>query len=157
MRHGVIVLNAPNGLSKAINKMYFQLFPEELRPRTLLSHNRDEIKAFVKDQGKQAVLKPLQGSGGAGVLLVKPADASNLNQMIESLTRDGYVIAHEYLTAAQDGDTRHSGVCVPEMTCAATFTPGLQGPAEIGDTALKLEHCNKRRLRKSPAHSVPSR
>jgi glutathione synthase len=106
MRHGVIVLNDPNGLSKAMNKMYFQLFPEEVRPRTLISHNRDEIKNFIKEQGGQAVLKPLQGSGGAGVFLVKPGDASNLNQMIESLTRDGYVIAQEYLTAASEGDTR---------------------------------------------------
>ena len=29
MRHGVIVLNDPNGLSQAMNKMYFQLFPRE--------------------------------------------------------------------------------------------------------------------------------
>ncbi|MDA1313398.1 MAG: glutathione synthase [Acidobacteria bacterium] len=106
MRHGVIVLNDPNGLSKAMNKMYFQLFPEEVRPRTLISHNRDEIKNFVKEQGGQAVLKPLQGSGGSGVFLVRPGDAANLNQMIESLTRDGYVIAQEYLPAAHEGDTR---------------------------------------------------
>ncbi|MDA0206335.1 MAG: glutathione synthase [Acidobacteria bacterium] len=106
MRHGVIVLNDPNGLSKAMNKMYFQLFPEEVRPKTLISRNRDELKSFVKDQGGQAVLKPLQGSGGTGVFLVRPSDAANLNQMIESLTRDGYVIAQEYLEAAQDGDIR---------------------------------------------------
>lgn len=30
MRHGVVVLNDPNGLAKATNKMYFQLFPEEV-------------------------------------------------------------------------------------------------------------------------------
>ena len=106
MRHGVIVLNDPNGLAKAMNKMYFQLFPEEVRPRTLISHDRDEIKAFVKEQGGEAVLKPLQGSGGAGVFLVKPGDAANLNQMIEALTRDGYIIAQEYLPSAQEGDTR---------------------------------------------------
>ncbi|MDH3214217.1 MAG: hypothetical protein OEM05_17200, partial [Myxococcales bacterium] len=32
MRRGLIVLNDPNGLSKASNKMYFQLYPEEVRP-----------------------------------------------------------------------------------------------------------------------------
>ena len=31
------------------------------------------------------------------------------NQMIESLTRDGYVIAQEYLSAASEGDTRLLG------------------------------------------------
>ena len=106
MRHGVIVLNDPNGLAKATNKMYFQLFPEEVRPRTLISRDRKEIKRFIKDEGGTAVLKPLQGSGGSGVFLVKPGEASNLNQMIEALSRDGYVIAQEYLTAAEEGDTR---------------------------------------------------
>ena len=46
--------------------MYFQLFPEEVRPRTLITRDRDEIKAFAKEEGR-CVLKPLQGSGGAGV------------------------------------------------------------------------------------------
>ena len=32
MRHGVVVLNDPNGLSKALNKMYFQLFPRKFGP-----------------------------------------------------------------------------------------------------------------------------
>ena len=106
MRHGVIVLNDPNGLAKATNKMYFQLFPEEVRPQTLITRNRDEIKKFVDDQGGRAVLKPLQGSGGSGVFLVTKEDRSNLNQMIESLVRDGYIIAQAYLPAAAEGDTR---------------------------------------------------
>lgn len=106
MRHGVIVLNDPNALSKAMNKMYFQLFPEEVRPKTLITLDRTEIKDFIEDQGGTAVLKPLQGSGGAGVFLVRPESKSNINQMIESLTRDGYVIAQEYLDEAEHGDTR---------------------------------------------------
>ncbi len=106
MRHGVVVLNDPNGLAKAMNKMYFQLFPEEVRPRTLITRDRSEIRAFIDDMGGTAVLKPLQGSGGTGVFLVEPAGRANINQMVEALTRDGYVIAQEYLPAAVDGDTR---------------------------------------------------
>jgi glutathione synthase len=106
MRHGVIVLNDPNGLSKAQNKMYFQLFPEEVRPWTLITMDRAEIKQFIDEQGGTAVLKPLQGSGGAGVFLVKKESRANLNQIIDSLTRDGYVIAQQYLEAAEQGDTR---------------------------------------------------
>ena len=106
MRHGVIVLNDPNGLSKAMNKMYFQLYPEQVRPRTLITRDNDEIKEFVKQEGGRAVLKPLQGSGGQGVFLVQPSDASNMNQMIDAVSRDGYVIAQEYLPAAAEGDTR---------------------------------------------------
>ncbi len=106
MRNGVIVLNDPNGLGKAMNKMYFQLFPEEVRPRTLITRDRDEIKEFVKEQGGRAVLKPLQGSGGTGVFLVDPSTRKNLNQMIDALTRDGYAIVQEYLEKAEEGDTR---------------------------------------------------
>ncbi len=106
MRHGVIVLNDPNGLSKATNKMYFQTFPEEVRPRTLITRNREEIKRFASEQEDTIVLKPLQGSGGQSVFLVRPDDMPNLNQMIDAVSRDGYVIAQEYLPAAVEGDTR---------------------------------------------------
>jgi glutathione synthase len=106
MRHGVIVLNDPNGLAKAMNKMYLQLFPREVRPRTLITRDRDEIKRFARDEGGRIVLKPLQGSGGQSVFLVQQDDLSNLNQMIDAVSRDGYVIAQEYLPAAAEGDTR---------------------------------------------------
>lgn len=103
---GVVVLNDPNGLAKALNKMYFQLFPEEVRPRTLISRDRAEIRAFVEQEGGWSVLKPLQGSGGASVFLVTPDVQANLNQMIDAVSRDGYVIAQEYLPRAAEGDTR---------------------------------------------------
>jgi len=105
MRHGVIVVNDPSGLTKAASKMYFQLFPEEVRPRTLITRDRDEIKAFAKEEGA-VVLKPVMGSGGASVFLVRKEDFPNLNQMIDAVSRDGYVVAQEYLPAATDGDTR---------------------------------------------------
>jgi glutathione synthase len=105
MRHGAIVVNDPNGLAKAASKMYFQLFPEEVRPRTLITRDRGEIRAFAKEEGR-IVLKPLQGSGGASVFLVRPDDIPNLNQMIDAVSRDGFVIAQEYLPAAEEGDMR---------------------------------------------------
>ena len=52
------------------------------------------------------VLKPLQGSGGQSVFLVRPDDLPNINQMIDAVARDGYVIAQEYLPAAAEGDMR---------------------------------------------------
>ena len=105
MRHGVIVLNDANGLSKAQNKMYFQDFPEEVRPTTLITRDRDEIKSFAREF-RTIVLKPLQGSGGQSVFMVRPEDIPNLNQMIDAVSRSGYVIAQEYLKAAEAGDTR---------------------------------------------------
>jgi glutathione synthase len=106
MRHGVIVLNDPNGLAKAMNKMYFQFYPEAIRPKTVITQDRAEIKSFAKEMGGTIVLKPLQGSGGTSVFLVRPDDIPNLNQMIDAVSRDGYVIAQEYLTEAEKGDIR---------------------------------------------------
>lgn len=106
MRHGVIVVNDPNGLAKASSKMYFQLFPEEVRPRTIITRDNNEIKEFAKEEGGNIVLKPLQGSGGASVFLVRPEDVPNLNQMIDAVSRDGFVIAQRYLPAAAEGDMR---------------------------------------------------
>ncbi|GHA64440.1 glutathione synthetase [Pontibacter akesuensis] len=106
LRHGVIVLNDPTKLSDAVNKMYFQHFPEAVRPRTLITRDKEEIKAFFREQENNIILKPLQGSGGSGVFMVKKDDTTNLNQIVEAISRDGYVIAQEYLPEATGGDVR---------------------------------------------------
>ncbi len=105
MNHGVIVLNDPNGLAKAMNKSYFQTFPEQVRPSTLITRDRGDIRHFAKHH-KQIVIKPLQGSGGTNVFMVRPEDMPNINQMIDAIIRDGYIIAQEYLPAAEQGDVR---------------------------------------------------
>jgi glutathione synthase len=71
----------------------------------MITRDHSEIKAFARELGT-VVLKPLQGSGGASVFLVRPDDMPNINQMIDAVSRDGFVIAQEYLPAAQEGDTR---------------------------------------------------
>ena len=105
LQQGVIVLNDPNGLMQAMNKMYFQNFPEEVRPQTLITRDRNEIRSFAKEFGN-TVIKPLQGSGGTNVFMVRKSDIPNLNQMIDAIVRDGYVICQEYLKEAEYGDTR---------------------------------------------------
>ena len=105
LEEGVVVVNDPNGLAKAMNKMYFQSFPEEVRPMTLITRDREEIKAFANEFGN-IVIKPLSGSGGTNVFMIRKEDIPNLNQMIDAVIRDGYVIAQEYLKEAEEGDTR---------------------------------------------------
>ena len=105
MRHGVIVLNDPNGLSKAMNKLYLQTFPEMVRPQTLVTRSLDRIEKFLANEGT-IIIKPLQGSGGTGVFIVKNDEEHNREDIFESVSRDGYVIAQEYLPAAAEGDTR---------------------------------------------------
>ena len=103
---GVLVLNDPDSLALAINKLYFQSFPREVRAKTLVSRHVGDIKAFAKANGGKVVLKPLQGSGGQGVFVVNSKSAGNLNQMAEAISRDGYIIAQTVVPEADKGDIR---------------------------------------------------
>jgi glutathione synthase len=155
MRRGVIVLNDPANLANALTKTYFQHFPEQVRPRTCISRNPAEIKEFVAAEGGRAVIKPLQGSGGSGVFLIRNEDGANLNQMIEAVIRDGYCIAQEYLPGAKEGDVRlfvmNGRPLVHEGKYAAfrrvnksgdmrsnMHSGGQAEPAEVDDAALRL-------------------
>lgn len=106
IRDKVMVLNHPSSLASAVNKMYFQHFPEVLRPKTIITRDHNEIEEFFKEQNKKMILKPLQGSGGTNVFLMDENNVKNLAQTIDAISRDGYVIAQEYLPAAKKGDTR---------------------------------------------------
>ncbi len=106
MRNGVIVLNDPNGLAGALDKIFIQFLPESVRPRTLITRDRAEIKVFVQEMGGKAVLKALRGTGSRSVFVVTPENRANLNQMIEAISRDGYIIAQEFVAGAETGSTR---------------------------------------------------
>lgn len=154
-RRGVLVLNDPSGLSMAVNKLYFQSFPEEVRAETLITKHAADIKAFAKDHGGRIILKPLQGSGGQGVFMLDPKGKSNINQMIEAISRDGYVIAQAYLPKASEGDIRlfmlngqplkiGAKYCALRRVAAKddirsnVHAGGTMVPAEIGETELRL-------------------
>lgn len=102
---GVLVLNDPDTLANALNKMYFQYFPKSVRPETIITRNLDDIKAFYREYNRKIILKPLQGSGGRNVFLVNE-DQENLNQIVDAIARDGFVVAQEYLRDAEQGDVR---------------------------------------------------
>ena len=105
-KRGVIVVNDPDSLGRAVNKLYFQSFPAEARAETLITKHSDDIRAFAKAHKGNVILKPLQGSGGTGVFKVDAENRSNLNQMIEAIGRDGYIIAQAFVPAAKKGDIR---------------------------------------------------
>lgn len=103
---GCLVLNDPDSLAQASNKLYFQAFPREVRADTLISRSAADIRAFARDHGGKVVLKPLQGSGGQGVFLLDGKTGRNLNQMVEAIGRDGYIIAQAWVPGADKGDIR---------------------------------------------------
>jgi glutathione synthase len=106
MKRGTLVLNDPNSLGQAINKLYFQGFPEEARAETIITRDERDIKAFANEYKNNIILKPLQGSGGSGVFKLDKESAGNLNQITEAISRDGYIICQAYIPAAKKGDIR---------------------------------------------------
>lgn len=106
LQYGVLVLNDPNGLQRTFTKLYLKALPHWVYPRTIITRHKEDIKSFIENEGGYAILKPLFSSGGKGVFVVQPHDEPNINQMIEAIGRDGYVIAQEYLHEAVKGDTR---------------------------------------------------
>jgi len=105
-RQGVIVLNDAYALSHAfIDKLYFEELPQEIKPRSIITRRKEDVLAFYEEMGKQMVLKPLEGSGGQGVFLIDENEP-NLNQILDTLRADGYIIAQEFLPAAGEGDVR---------------------------------------------------
>jgi glutathione synthase len=129
-RRGVTVVNNPAGLSLAMNKLYLHHFPAEVRPATLITRHPEEVSAFVESHGGRAVIKPLQGSGGQGVFIVSEDDTVNLDQMIDAVTRDGYLIVQEQLPAAADGDTRLFLLDGKPLQCDGVYAAFRRVPGE---------------------------
>ena len=66
---GVLVVNDPTSLANALNKAYFQHFPEIVRPRTLIS--RDGPRSGVRHgPRRQGGPQAAPGIGRRGVFLV---------------------------------------------------------------------------------------
>lgn len=103
---GVIVVNDPDGLAQAQNKLYFQDFPASVRPETLISKSIEEIRTFIDAQKKGVILKPLQGSGGKNVFKISSPKDANLNQIFEAVSGEGYLIAQSFMPEASEGDVR---------------------------------------------------
>ncbi|MCR6497808.1 glutathione synthase [Shinella sp. CPCC 101442] len=103
---GTLVVNDPDGLSLAQNKLYFQGFPQAVRPQTLISKSIEEIRGFIDLHKEGVIMKPLQGSGGKNVFKIGSTGEANLNQIFEAVSGEGYLIAQNYLAAATEGDIR---------------------------------------------------
>jgi glutathione synthase len=102
---GPLVVNDPAAVRNAPEKLFVLRF-KELMPPTLLSRNRDEIRAFWAEHG-DIIVKPLFGNGGAGVFRLRPGDENltALLEMFEAIQREP-VMVQRYLPAIREGDKR---------------------------------------------------
>ncbi len=103
---GVTVVNDPDGLAHAVNKMYLHFMPNSVRPRSVITRERAEILAFAEACDRQLIVKPLHGSGGHNVFYLRLDRPENINQILEALLAESYILAQEYLPAAAEGDVR---------------------------------------------------
>ena len=102
---GPLVVNDPASVRNAPEKLFVLRF-KELMPPTLLSLDKEEIRAFWKEHG-DIILKPLFGNGGAGVFRLRPGD-ENLNSLLEmyALVHREPVMVQRYLPEVRQGDKR---------------------------------------------------
>jgi glutathione synthase len=100
-----LVINAPRGLQAANEKMYALQFHSVI-PETIVTVEKSVIRQFVEEKG-DAVLKPLAGKAGEGILFLHAGDR-NFNSLVELSTKQGRepVMVQAYLPAAKDGDKR---------------------------------------------------
>lgn len=103
---GVLVINDPRGIAAAHSKLYLSRFPQEIRPRTLVTRSESKAKQFLRELDGPAIIKPLEGFGGESVFYVRRGQIANVNQMLSAARRDGYLIAQEFLPAVTKGDKR---------------------------------------------------
>jgi len=114
-RAGALVVNDPQGLRDANEKLFSLHFPQCIPP-TLIAREAAEIRRFVAEHG-DVVIKPLDGMGGRAIFRSTHGDP-NLDVILETLTENGrnFAVVQRYIKEITAGDKRVlmvDGVAVP--------------------------------------------
>lgn len=101
-----LVVNSPQGLRDANEKLFALQFAKHI-PKTMVSASRSKLLSFLDELGGSGVLKPLDGAGGFGVVLLQVHDP-NTRALIDLLTHEGRrkALLQEYLPVVRQGDKR---------------------------------------------------
>jgi len=104
-QEGVLVVNKPQSLRDANEKMFTAWFPQCLPP-TLVTRQDAQIREFLDQQG-DIILKPLGGMGGTSVFRLRQGDP-NVGVVIETLTahESRFAMAQRFVPEIVDGDKR---------------------------------------------------
>ena len=102
---GALVVNTPQGLRDANEKLFSLHFPQCIPP-TLIARDAHEIRRFVAEHG-DVVIKPLDGMGGRSIFRSTRGDP-NLNVILETLTENGtrQTVVQRYIPEITKGDKR---------------------------------------------------
>ncbi len=104
-RDGAKVFNRAASLRDHNEKLAIAEFPQFTAP-TLVTRDAQRIRGFIAEHG-QAILKLLDGMGGASIFKVSANDP-NLSVILETMNQFGArsVMCQKYLPAISDGDKR---------------------------------------------------
>jgi glutathione synthase len=104
-RDRVVMVNDPQSLRDCNEKLFALRFPE-LVPPSWVTRRPKRAKALLAELGK-AVVKPLNGAGGAGVMLLEHG-GKNVNAILDMLTQEGRaaIEVQAYLPKVSSGDRR---------------------------------------------------
>lgn len=104
-KNGAIVLNHPQSLRDANEKLLTTWFPH-CCPPTLVTSQISLIQQFIAEH-KEVIVKPLHNMGGQGVFLLKNNEL-NINATIELLTQKGQmmIMAQRFIPEIMKGDKR---------------------------------------------------
>lgn len=102
---GVYVSNQPSSLREVNEKLATANF-SQLCPPTLVTTQVSRLKDFII-QHEDAIIKPLDGMGGAGIYRLRPTDP-NLNIILDLATQQGttQIMAQRFVPEIKDGDKR---------------------------------------------------
>ena len=109
----VVMINDVDGIRKANNKLYTTTFHDPNNtylPVTHVSGSKNYINKIIDESDQEKmILKPLDGSGGRGVIVLEKNARSNINSLLDFYideSGDNYVILQEYIEGAEEGDVR---------------------------------------------------
>ena len=102
---GVLVVNKPQGLRDANEKLFTTWFPQCMPP-TLVTRRRHQLREFLQEH-EDIILKPLDSMGGASVFRLR-TDDPNIGVVLETLTEFDVrsVMAQRYVPEIVHGDKR---------------------------------------------------
>jgi glutathione synthase len=113
VKNEVVIINDVDGIRKANNKLYTTTFHDpnhQYFPITHVSGSKKYIKQVIDEcADEKMILKPLDGSGGRGVIVLEKSAKSNINSLLDFYIddkNDNFVILQEYINGAEQGDVR---------------------------------------------------
>ena len=115
VKDDVFIINSLEGMREANNKLYTAAFGDahsNIIPNTHVSKNKDYLIEQIREsKADKMILKPLNGFGGSGVILIEKSAMGNINSLLDFYitNSDGtsnYVILQDYIKGADQGDVR---------------------------------------------------